>query len=207
MNTSRFSQRYLASLCQTLERFDSKALTAAVDALEKARREKRLIIAFGNGGSAAIASEFIVDLNKGAARTKKLRFRGLCLTDNIPTLTAYANDIGYDDVFIEQLKNFVSPNDVVIGISGSGQSRNVLRAIEYANSAGSTTIALTSGLQGELRRLASIPILIPSTHMGHLEDCFFIITHILTYAFMDTVVATKSSRSTSSTAPSRLGTR
>ena len=127
----------------------------------------------------------MVDIVKGASYQQEKRFRMMSLSDNIPTLTAYSNDVSYDDVFVEPLRNFAEPGDIVIGISGSGNSENVLRAIGYGNALGCKTIALTTGEGGKLKEVASLPLCVPSSHMGQLEDCFFILTHIVCYAFID----------------------
>jgi D-sedoheptulose 7-phosphate isomerase len=109
----------------------------------------------------------------------------ICLSDSISTLTAYANDEGYDTVFVEPLKNFAEEGDLLIGISGSGNSANVLNAIEYANSVGCTTVGLTTSEGGKLKDAVTIPMTVPHGHMGRLEDCFFVLTHILCYFFTE----------------------
>ncbi len=139
----------------------------------------------GNGGSASIASQMVVDINKGASYGRGRRFKMIGLTDSIATITAYANDVDYDCVFAEQLKNFAARGDILIAISGSGNSANVIRAVEYANSAGVRTIGITKASGGKLRGMANLPLLVDSEHMGNLEDGFFVITHILCYAFME----------------------
>jgi D-sedoheptulose 7-phosphate isomerase len=107
------------------------------------------------------------------------------LTDSIATITAYSNDVSYDCVFVEQLKNWARPGDVLVAISGSGNSPNVVQAVEFANQSGLTTIGCTTGQGGQLKELAKIPLLVPSNHMGHLEDCFFVMTHVMCYAFIE----------------------
>jgi D-sedoheptulose 7-phosphate isomerase len=107
------------------------------------------------------------------------------LTDSIATITAYGNDVGYESVFVEQLRNWAVRGDVLIAISGSGNSPNVLRAVEYANEVGCATIGLTTGKGGRLKDLATLPLLVPSGHMGRLEDAFFVLTHVMCYAFME----------------------
>ena len=111
----------------------------------------------------------------------------IALNDSISTLTAYANDVDYQSVFVEPLKNFAAPGDVLVAVSGSGNSPNVLRAVEYANQIGCRTIGLTTSTGGRLREIAQLPLAVPSDHMGRLEDSFFIITHILCYAFIERV--------------------
>jgi D-sedoheptulose 7-phosphate isomerase len=127
----------------------------------------------------------VVDIVKGASFGKQTRFKMMSLTDSLSTITAYANDVSYEAVFVEPLKNFAKAGDVLIGISGSGNSANVLNAVTYANDTGCTTIGVTNGEGGRLRELVKLPLLVPSTHMGRLEDCFFILTHILCYSFME----------------------
>ena len=114
------------------------------------------------------------------------RFRIMALTDSLPTITAYSNDVGYECIFAEQLKNFARPGDIVMAISGSGNSPNVLRAIEYANSIGCRTIALTGRDGGKLGPLAQLNIQVSNAHMGRIEDGHMIALHMIGYYFMDT---------------------
>ncbi len=186
MTDSRsFSRNYLNSLAEVVQGLDPEALDRAVECLRQARDGDRTIYSCGNGGSASIASEMVVDLVKGASSGRKKRFRMIGLADSIATMTAYANDVNYESVFVEQLKNWAQPGDVLIAISGSGNSPNVLRAVEYANGVGCTTIGCTSALSGRLREIVRLPLLVPSHHMGHLEDCFYVMTHVLCYAFIE----------------------
>lgn len=180
-----FTGSYLKNLQDVLARIDTAPVMQAVEWLRKARDESRTVFTCGNGGSASIASQMVVDLLKGASYRKPSRFRVIGLTDSIATITAYANDVGYEIVFVEQLRNFAKAGDVLIAISGSGNSPNVLRAVEYANEAGCKTIGLTTGKGGKLGEIAQLPLRVPSNHMGRLEDCFFILTHILCYAFIE----------------------
>jgi D-sedoheptulose 7-phosphate isomerase len=123
---------------------------------------------------------------KGASYGRPARFRILALTDSVATLTAYANDVGYEAVFVEQLHNFAEPGDLFMGISGSGNSPNVLRAIEYANSLGCRTIALTGRDGGKLGPLAQLNLQASHAHMGRIEDVHMIVMHMICYYFMDT---------------------
>ena len=109
----------------------------------------------------------------------------MSLADSLATLTAYSNDAGYDTVFVEQLKNFAKPGDLVMCISGSGNSPNVLRAMEYANSIGCKTLALTGRDGGKLGSLAQLNIQVPVPHMGRIEDTHMIVCHMIAYHFMD----------------------
>ena len=181
----RFVEEYLADLGGLLTRLDSERIAEAIAWMRTARDDGKTIFICGNGGSASIASQMVVDIVKGASLGKKARFKMIGLTDSIATITAYANDEGYETVFVEPLKNFAEEGDLLIGISGSGNSENVLRAVGYANEIGCRTIGLTTGEGGRLKDLANLALLVPSRHMGRLEDCFFILTHILCYVFME----------------------
>jgi D-sedoheptulose 7-phosphate isomerase len=181
-----FSRKYLDELCGVLGGIDGSAVDRAAACLREARDAGRTIFSCGNGGSASIASQMVVDLMKGASYQKKTRpFRMIGLTDSIATITAYANDVSYECVFTEQLRNWAQKGDVLIAISGSGNSPNILRAVEYANGISCSTIGVTTGQGGKLKNLASLPLLVPSNHMGRLEDSFFVMTHILCYAFIE----------------------
>ncbi|MDP7276628.1 MAG: SIS domain-containing protein [Planctomycetaceae bacterium] len=180
-----FTTGYLDDLRHVIGELDAGAIATAIDWMRQARDADATIYICGNGGSASIASQMVVDIVKGASLRKQARFRMVGLTDSIATITAYANDEGYETVFEEPLKNFARAGDLVIGISGSGNSENVLRAIRYANLSGCRTIALTSGESGQLRDEAQLALAVLSSHMGRLEDCFFIMTHVLCYAFIE----------------------
>ena len=180
-----FVRTYLDDLATVVRGLDAEALEKAICCLRDARDAGRTVFSCGNGGSASIASEMVVDINKGASYGKKRRFRMIGLADSTATITAYANDVSYESVFVEQLKNWAEKGDVLIAISGSGNSPNVLRAVEYANQIGCTTIGCTTAEGGKLRELASLPLLVSSLHMGHLEDCFYLMTHVLCYAFIE----------------------
>jgi D-sedoheptulose 7-phosphate isomerase len=180
-----FVTSYLDDLGGLLKRLDAAAIAKAIDWIRETRDCDGTVYICGNGGSASIASQMVVDVVKGGSFGKKKRIKMIGLTDSIATITAYGNDVGYDSVFVEPLKNFARKGDVLLAISGSGNSPNVLKAVEYANSIGCRTIGLTTGEGGKLRELAELKLVVPSRHMGRLEDCFFIMTHILAYAFME----------------------
>jgi len=180
-----FASDYKAKLLLTLETIDLQAVAQAVEILREARDQNRHIFVCGNGGSASTASHFVCDMVKGASFQRERRFRIMALTDSLPTLTAYSNDVGYDCVFTEQLKNFAQENDVVIALSGSGNSANVIGALEYANSVGCQTIALTGRDGGKLGSLAKLQIHVAEPHMGRIEDGHMIVCHMLCYYFME----------------------
>jgi len=143
-------------------------------------KEKRIFV-FGNGGSAALASHFACDLGKGTIPhgTRTKRFRVLALTDNLPLITAWANDKSYDCVFAEQLRNFVAPGDITFAISGSGNSVNILRALELARDAGAFNIGLTGFRGGQMKRLCDVCIIIPSDNMQIVEDLHLSVAHAI----------------------------
>ena len=180
-----YAATYLTDLQQLIGRLDSSAIERAVDALREARDRDRRVFVTGNGGSAAIASQMVVDIGKGASLDRPKRFKIITLTDQIPWITALANDISYDVVFLEQLKNFAEPGDVLVGMSCSGTSKNVVLAQQWAREHGLRTIGIGKDSPTPLRAASDIYVPIPSTHYGRLEDCFFIVTHIFCYAFID----------------------
>ena len=180
-----FAEQYRSRLFDTLSKMDTDKVNQAIAWFEDARNAGRRIFVCGNGGSASTASHFACDMVKGASYQHKQRFRIMALTDSLPTLTAYSNDVSYECVFVEQLKNFAEPGDVLMGISGSGNSPNVLRAFEYANSIGCKTLALTGRDGGKLGPLAQINIQVAEPHMGRIEDAHMIICHMIGYYFMD----------------------
>jgi D-sedoheptulose 7-phosphate isomerase len=180
-----FPESYKAELLKAIETIDLNKVNQAIELFREARAQGRHIFVCGNGGSASTASHFACDIVKGASYQRERRFRIMALTDQLPTLTAYANDVGYDCVFAEQLKNFAQPGDVVMAISGSGNSPNVLEAVKYANHAGCRTVALTGRDGGKLGPLAHINIQVPVAHMGRIEDAHMIVCHMIGYCFME----------------------
>ena len=182
----KFAELYKSELLRAIETIDLEKVETAIEWLREARAEEKSIFVAGNGGSASTASHFACDMVKGASYNRAARFRIMALTDSLPTLTAYSNDVCYDAVFVEQLKNFARAGDLFIAISGSGNSPNVVQAMEYAKTAGCRTIALTGRDGGKLGKLAQLNLQIPVPHMGRIEDAHMIICHMLCYYFMDT---------------------
>ncbi len=180
-----FPQLYKSGLLKAIESVDLETVGQAIQILARARDEGRRIFVCGNGGSASTASHFATDLVKGASYGRAARFRILALTDSLPTITAYSNDVGYDCIFVEQMKNFAEPGDVLMAISSSGNSPNVLRAVEYGNSIGCRTIALTGRDGGQLGPLAQLNIQISHPHTGRIEDLHLIVMHMIGYYFME----------------------
>lgn len=146
--------------------------------LLKAYEAGRVVYLFGNGGSASLASHFACDLGKGTAYCNGgKRFRVIALTDNIPTMTAWANDASYEDVFSEQLKNFVQAEDIAVAISGSGNSKNVLNALAVAREASAITIGISGFEGGKMKSLCDICVVVPSNNMQVIEDLHLAMAH------------------------------
>src|SRR5690349_3223697 len=180
-----FPSQYKTELLKAVETIDLEKVSQAIEWFKEARAEDRHIFVCGNGGSASTASHFVCDMVKGASFNREKRFRIMALTDSLPTLTAYSNDVSYECVFVEQLKNFAEPGDVVMAISGSGNSPNVLRALEYGNKIGCCTIALSGRDGGKLGPLAQIHVCAAHPHMGRIEDAHMIAAHMISYYFME----------------------
>jgi D-sedoheptulose 7-phosphate isomerase len=170
---------YLLNLSNTIISLDIEEIEECANILHKAYIEERNIFICGNGGSAATASHFACDINKGVSYGLDKRFKVLALTDNAFTMTAYANDVDYDYIFLEQLKNFYSAGDVLIGISGSGNSSNILKAIDYVNSNEGVTIGWTGFDGGKLKKLSKYSINANVMDMQISEDVHMTLVHIL----------------------------
>jgi len=162
-----------------------EGVARVADRLRTAWEEDRQIFACGNGGSAANASHFATDLGKGASDKLGRRFRVMSLNDNLPWLTALANDYCYEDVFLRQLQNFARPGDVALGMSVSGSSPNIVKALRWARDNGLVTIALAGSKPGGIRDIAEHVIATDDGHYGRVEDSHMLICHLLCYAFME----------------------
>ena len=180
-----FASTYKSHLLRAINSVDLDLVDRAVVWFEDARDANRQVFVCGNGGSAATASHFVCDVLKGAASAGGKRFRILALNESMPTVTAYSNDVSYEAAFVEQLKNFANRGDLFLALSGSGNSRNVINAMEHANAAGCRTIALTGRDGGKLGPLAALHINVAEQHMGRIEDAHLMICHMIAYALMD----------------------
>jgi D-sedoheptulose 7-phosphate isomerase len=180
-----FTQTYRAALLDALAGLDLAKVDQAIQWLTQARDQGRWIFTCGNGGSAATASHFVCGMVKGSSYQRPRKFKMMALTDSLATLTAYSNDVGYEVVFVEPLRNLASAGDVLLAISGSGNSPNVVKATEYANSIGCRTISLTGRDGGKLAQAAQLDIRVPTPHMGRIEDGHMIVCHMLGYYFME----------------------
>ena len=175
----KFINNYFETLKTTIDRLDRQEIIRFIEILLEARENEKNIFIMGNGGSASTASHFCCDFNKVASHGFEKRFKFICLNANIPTMLAYANDISYDDIFVEQLKNLYKPGDIVIGISGSGNSKNVLKAVEYANLNDGITVGLTGYNGGRLKQTAKYSVNMNIDDMQITEDLHMVLDHMI----------------------------
>ena len=172
------AKEYFKELQRVIVSLPKDGIDQIADTLVGAYDAGRTVFLCGNGGSAALASHFACDLGKGTAYCNGgKRFRVLALTDNLATLTAWANDSSYEDVFSEQLRNFVQPHDVAFAISGSGNSKNVLNALQVAREAGAATVGISGFQGGEMKSLCDLCVIVPSNDMQIIEDLHLAIAH------------------------------
>jgi D-sedoheptulose 7-phosphate isomerase len=172
------AEQYFKELQRVMVSLPKDGIDGIADTLLGAYDAGRTVFLCGNGGSAALASHLACDLGKGTANFNGgKRFRVLALTDNLPTLTAWANDSSYEDVFSEQLKNFVQPHDVMFAISGSGNSKNVLNALQVAREAGAATVGISGFEGGAMKSLCDLCVIVPCNDMQIIEDLHLAIAH------------------------------
>lgn len=181
----RFLEGYMREVVCALESLPWERVDAIVERLHCARLRRASIFICGNGGSGATASHFVNDLNKGANADGVPRFRAVGLVDNMPLLLAWSNDVGYEVAFEEQLRNLARPGDVIIGISGSGNSPNVLNAISYGRRIGAETIGLTGGQGGRLAAMVDAPLVASTACMEQIEDVHMFLEHAIVSALRD----------------------
>jgi D-sedoheptulose 7-phosphate isomerase len=170
---------YFNDLRSVVDRIPLATIDLMVEVLLKAYDREQAVYLFGNGGSAALASHLACDLGKGTLNGPGKRFRVLALTDNVPLMTAWANDSRYEDIFAQQLVNFVRRDDVAFAISASGNSPNVLRALTAAREAGAITVGLTGFQGGEMKDLCDVCMIVPSDNMQVIEDLHLCASHAL----------------------------
>lgn len=170
---------YLNLVKETIDALDHQQIEQAIEAYMEIYEKQGTIYIFGNGGSAASATHACGDILKGASFGLKKRFKVMSLVDNLPALMAIANDISYNDIFIEQLKNFMQPGDLVIGISGSGNSENVVKAMQYAKDNGIKTIAFCGYKGGKISEISDIIIHSKALDMEVAEDIHMIVFNVI----------------------------
>ncbi|HKT10545.1 MAG TPA: SIS domain-containing protein [Terriglobia bacterium] len=199
-NSSNDSTVYLTELRTVLEKLPLKEISQAADILFECYKSDHAVFTFGNGGSGALASHLVADFGKGThfPGPKELanvrRLKAMSVTDNMPMITAWANDTQYEDIFMRQIENFLQPGDVALAISGSGNSRNVIKALEYARGVGAITIGLGGFGGGNMMEFLDCPIIVPSNSMQHVEDAHLIIGHMIFLDLRSRIAAQVSGR-------------
>lgn len=179
-------EQYIKLEKQILDTLNAKDINDVMNIMEAARLAGKRIFICGNGGSASTASHLVCDFNKGISCNQDIKYDVECLSDNVPMMMAIANDISYDEIFVIPLKNKLKYGDIVIGISGSGNSENVIRALEYANKAGADTIALTGYNGGKLKKIAKHNIHVNIDNMQIVEDVHLVLNHMMMYILSET---------------------
>ncbi|MBL4934680.1 SIS domain-containing protein [Clostridium sp. YIM B02515] len=179
MDYSKNIKAYIAKEIEVLNMLDIDTINLAINEIVAAFEREGNIYIFGNGGSAATASHFANDFNKGISEYTKKKFRFICLNDNVPTVMAVANDISYDEIFRFQLLGKLKHEDLVIGISGSGNSKNVVNAIEYAKQEGIRTLGITGFNGGKVKQIVDVSLHVPINNMQITEDIHMVFDHMI----------------------------
>lgn len=180
-------QNYITTLQQTIDQLPQQLIAEVIRVLQRARLQGNQVFIMGNGGSASTATHFVCDLAKNTRSEGLPHFKAIGLTDNMAIFSAYANDEGYENVFSNQLENLIGPDDVVIGISASGNSKNVLNAMEVAKMHGVMTIGFTGFDGGRLGQMVNINIHVKSHIIEHVEDIHLMLEHMIVKAIKDQV--------------------
>ena len=182
---TRYVQQYIQDQKAALESIPAEKVAELIALFKNALNEDRQVFAFGNGGSGTNASHFITDLGKSASDKAFRRFRCFSLSDNVSWITAIGNDYAYEDVFLRQLQNYARAGDIVLVMSVSGNSPNIVKAVEWCRQQGVKTIGLIGGNGGKLAEIADVIIAVDSAHYGRVEDCHMHICHMICYAFIE----------------------
>jgi len=180
---------YIRDLNKTIEKLDERQINNFIDVILKAYQDEKMIFIIGNGGSAANASHFAQDLAKGTRKSleQKKRIKALSLTDSLPFITALGNDDGYDTIFEQQLRTFAKPGDVLVSISGSGNSPNIIKAVNWANENGIITVGITGFNGGKLLKLSNYIIHVPLNDMCTSESIHSIVFHYIILRLQDVI--------------------
>lgn len=189
MNPASDCRSYFELLSKTIRSLSFNDIEHVGRVLSNAYERGRTVYTFGNGGSAALASHFVCDLSKGTVNGSGRRFRAIALTDNIPVITAWANDASYEDIFSEQLATFASPGDVAFAVSGSGNSPNVIKALNTARRADMVTVGITGFSGGRMAALCDACVVVPCDNMQIIEDLHVCIAHSLFTCVRETICA------------------
>jgi D-sedoheptulose 7-phosphate isomerase len=176
---------YFRTVAAVLPAIPTEPIEQIIETLRQARGKGQRIFVFGNGGSSANASHIVNDMIKSTIQPGRPRMKLICLSDNVPTLTAYANDVGYDIVYAEPLASLAEPGDVAIALSGSGNSPNVLRAMAVAQEMGLTRIGLTGRDGGKLKDACDICVIVPHDSMQVIEDAHLVLLHAVFLALCE----------------------
>jgi D-sedoheptulose 7-phosphate isomerase len=182
-----FIDTYLTELESVIHHLSRNDVRAVADALLDNWRARKQLFIIGNGGSAATASHMMNDMNKFTLVAGKHRFRAIALTDNVPLLSAVGNDLAYADIFVEPLMNLLQPGDSLIAISASGNSPNIVKAVEYARAHGAKVIGFCGQPGGKLAQISDLKIIIPSDRIGQQEDGHLILDHVLSAALLERI--------------------
>jgi D-sedoheptulose 7-phosphate isomerase len=182
---NKWISEYIDEYRRVLDAMPVDQVESLIKKLKKSLDGDSKIFVIGNGGSAANASHFVTDLGKSASDAVGRRFQCMSLNDNVSWMTALGNDYDYEDVYQQQLVNFAKPNDLLIVLSVSGNSPNVVKAMSWAKENGLKTVALAGGQRGRITEIADESIIVDSKHYGRVEDAQMTICHILCYAFIE----------------------
>ncbi len=179
MDYTKDIQNYLNRVKDTIDKLSVESINTLLSILNKARDEKRFVFICGNGGSASTASHYCCDFNKGISSSQKSKFRFVCLSDNVPSMMAYANDFSYEEIFVGPLRNLFNEGDYVIGISGSGNSSNVIKALQYANEHGGVSVGITGYDGGIIKQISQYNVHVPIMDMQISEDLHMMLDHCM----------------------------
>ncbi|MBS4220891.1 SIS domain-containing protein [Bacillus sp. FJAT-49711] len=174
-----YYSEYQSEWLKVMYQLDIHIIEEIYESIKKSTENNQQIFVLGNGGSAASASHWACDFGKGINVDGVKRLRIFSLTDQVPLITAYGNDMSYADIFVEQLKNILNRGDIVIGLSVSGDSENVIRAFQYAKDTGAQVISLVGEKEGRMKNLSDISLVIPSSDYGIVEDVHMYVNHVI----------------------------
>ncbi|MHB1376105.1 MAG: D-sedoheptulose-7-phosphate isomerase [Candidatus Humimicrobiaceae bacterium] len=178
-----FIHDYINSINIIMAGLDIEKISEVIVKIGEAHKNKKRIFVIGNGGSAATTNHFVCDLGKNAIKDDENRFQIISLSNSVSCITAYGNDVGYESIFAEQLKNLMQMEDIIICISASGNSPNIIKAVEYAKKKNGIIISLTGFKGGRLKEISDFNVNVPSDSYEKIEDAHLIITHIIVYWF------------------------
>jgi Phosphoheptose isomerase len=174
-----FISSYIDDIKQSIDNLDKDIIEKVINKIFEAYKENKQIFIMGNGGSASTSSHFACDLGKGTIIEEKPRFRVMSLNDNMAIITAFSNDYGYDHVFAEQLKNLVNSEDIVIAISASGNSNNIIEGIKYAKEKGAYIIGFSGFKGGKLKDISNLCLHVENSNYGQVEDIHMFLSHMI----------------------------